>query len=287
MHTDGEKIKIHIAHSPDSDDAFMFYALAQGKLSAPGMVFQHILKDIETLNRMAVAGTYEVSAVSFHAYAHLSSRYVLLPCGASIGYGYGPIVVAPKGYLGQSISGKRVAIPGEWTTAFLALRLYEPEFTAVPVPFDRILDEVAGGSVDAGLIIHEGQITYGDWGLKRVVDLGEWWLQKTKLPLPLGGNVIRRDLGQELMSKVGYWIKQSILYGLNHREEALQYAATFARGLTSEQIDRFVHMYVNEYTVEYGQDAKNAVAKLLEEGYQKGVIPEKVVPEFLEIPDSI
>ncbi len=287
MHTDKEKIRIQIAHSPDSDDAFMFYALAKEKLTDPGMEFHHILSDIETLNRKALEGQYEVSAVSFHAYAYLAERYVLLPCGASVGNGYGPIVVGPKESQARPLAGRRIAIPGEWTTAHLALRLYEPRFQAVVVPFDRILDEVAAGSVDAGLIIHEGQLTFRSWGVEKIADLGEWWMEKTGLPLPLGGNVIRRDLGIDIMKKVGYWIRQSIAYGLSHREEALAYAAGFARGLTAEQIDRFVQMYVNEFTLEYSPEAKRAVARLLEDGYRAGVVPRMVAPEFLEIPDAI
>jgi len=282
-----DKKTIQVAHSPDSDDAFMFYAMAKGKYNTPGLEFVHVLKDIESLNRLAMDGKYEVTAVSFHAYAHIYRKYILLPCGASIGYGYGPIVVTKDGNTSEGVKGKKVAIPGEWTTAYLVLRLYQPNFIAVTIPFDQILKEVEEGAVDAGLIIHEGQLTYASYGFTKIVDLGDWWLKKTKLPLPLGGNVIRRDLGKELIGKVGYCIKQSILYSLDHREEALGYAASFARGLDSTKIDRFVQMYVNQRTVEYDDESKEAIRILLDEGYKQGVIKEKVIPEFVDIPNYL
>jgi 1,4-dihydroxy-6-naphthoate synthase len=275
------KNDIHVAHSPDSDDAFMFYALATRKIDTGDLNYIHTLSDIETLNRKAMKGEFEVSAVSFHAYAYLSDKYALLSCGASMGRNYGPIVVAGKPMRAQSLSKMTVAIPGTLTTAFLALRLMEPDVQYQVVPFDKILEEVQMGKYEAGLLIHEGQITYREMGLYKVVDLGEWWLKETGLPLPLGGNVIRRDLGKPTMERVAQDIKRSIQYGLDHREEAMAYALQFARGLDTQRIDRFIGMYVNDLTLDYGTEGKQAVKKLLGEAYKNKLIPERVALEFI------
>src|SRR5918999_5992436 len=246
-------MRITVAHSPDSDDAFMHYGLASGKVLGEGIEFKHLLADIETLNRAAFDGKYEVSAVSFHAYAHLTDKYLLLPHGSSMGDDYGPIVVARKD--GPSaLKGVTVAVPGTLTTAFLTLRLYEPGVQYVVMPFDRIQDAVRKGEAAAGLLIHEGQLTYQDEGLKKIVDLGEWWAERTGgLPLPLGGNVIRRDLGDEMVVKVSRILHDSIEYALDHRQEALDYALQYGRGLARDKADKFVGMYVNELTLEYGE----------------------------------
>jgi 1,4-dihydroxy-6-naphthoate synthase len=271
---------ITIAHSPDSDDAFMFYGLASGHVPADGFAIRHVLADIETLNRAAFHGQYEVTAVSFHAYAHLTDKYILLPHGASMGDRYGPVVVArldgPR-----TLEGIRVAIPGTLTTAFLALRLYDPSVEYVVMPFDRIQDAVRDGEVGAGLLIHEGQLTYADEGLRRIVDLGEWWAERTSgLPLPLGGNVIRRDLGEEVIATLSRLLRQSIAYGLEHRPEALAYAMQFGRGLDRGRTDRFVGMYVNELTLDYGDRGRAAVHRLLTEAEQRGLVPGPVRIEF-------
>jgi 5,8-dihydroxy-2-naphthoate synthase len=275
------KKDIHVAHSPDSDDAFMFYALATRKIDTGDLNYIHTLSDIETLNRKAMKGEFEVSAVSFHAYAYMSDKYALLSCGASMGKNYGPIVVSAKPIRQKSLVNTTVAIPGTLTTAFLALRLLEPGVQHKVVPFDQILDEVQKGKYDAGLLIHEGQLTYRDMGLYKVVDLGEWWLKQTDLPLPLGGNVIRRDLGKRMMSRIARDIRDSIQYGLDHREEAMAYALQFARGLDTQRIDRFIGMYVNDLTLDYGSEGKKAVKKLLSEAYKKKIIPERVALEFV------
>jgi len=275
------KKDIHVAHSPDSDDAFMFYALATRKIDTGDLNYIHTLSDIETLNRKAMKGEFEVSAVSFHAYAYMSDKYALLSCGASMGKNYGPIVVSAKPIQAKSLVKTTVAIPGTLTTAFLALRLLEPAIQHKVVPFDEILDEVQKGKPDAGLLILEGQLTYRDLGLYKVVDLGEWWLEQTDLPLPLGGNVIRRDLGKRMMSRVAQDIRKSIQYGLEHREEAMAYALQFARGLDTHRIDRFIGMYVNDLTLDYGSEGKKAVKKLLSEAYKKKIIPERVALEFV------
>jgi 1,4-dihydroxy-6-naphthoate synthase len=275
------KKDIHVAHSPDSDDAFMFYALATRKIDTGDLNYIHTLSDIETLNRKAMKGEYEVSAVSFHAYAYMADKYALLSCGASIGKNYGPIVVSGKPMRAKSLGNVRVAIPGTLTTAFLALRLFEPDIQHKVVPFDKILPEVLKGKHDAGLLIHEGQLTYREMGLHKVLDLGEWWLKETGLPLPLGGNVIRRDLGKRMMDRVAQDIKKSIQYGLDHREEAMAYASQFSRGLDTQRIDRFIGMYVNELTLDYGTEGKQAVKKLLQEAYKKKIIPERVALEFV------
>ena len=275
------KKDIHVAHSPDSDDAFMFYALATRKIDTRELNYVHTLSDIETLNKKAMKGEYEVSAVSFHAYAYMADKYALLSCGASVGKNYGPIVVSGKPIRAKTLSNNVVAIPGTLTSAFLTLRLFEPDVQYKVVPFDRILDEVQKGTYDAGLLIHEGQLTYRELGLHKVIDLGQWWLKQTGLPLPLGGNVIRRDLGQKLMERVAQDIRNSIQYGLDHREEAMAYAIQFSRGLDTQRVDRFIGMYVNELTLDYGSEGKQAVRRLLQEAYKKKIIPDRVALEFI------
>ena len=273
-------MKITVAHSPDSDDAFMFYGLASGKVPTDGVEVDHLLCDIETLNHRAFDGTYEVSAVSFNAYARLTDKYLLLPHGSSMGDKYGPIVVSRAGGP-SSTSGIRVAVPGTLTTSFLVLKLYDPDVETVVMPFDQIQDAVRSGEVAAGLLIHEGQLTYQDEGLEKIVDLGEWWAERTGgLPLPLGGNVIRRDLGPELIPKVSRMLHDSIAYALDHREEALDYALQFGRGLDRSKADRFVGMYVNELTLDYGDRGRDAVQRLMDEAWSKRLIPGPIQVEF-------
>jgi 1,4-dihydroxy-6-naphthoate synthase len=273
-------MRVIVAHSPDSDDAFMHYGIASGKVPTDGLEFDHVLKDIETLNRAAFEGKYEVSAVSFHAYAHLTDKYLLLPHGSSMGDDYGPIVVA-RADGPSSLEGVTVAVPGTLTTAFLALRIYDPNVKYVVMPFDVIQDKVRDGDVDAGLLIHEGQLTYADEGLKKIVDLGEWWAERTGgLPLPLGGNVIRRDLGPEMVTKVSRILHASIAYALNHRQEALDYALQYGRGLDRDKADTFVGMYVNELTLQYGDRGRQAVQRLMDEAWEKRLIPKPVTVEF-------
>jgi len=273
-------MKITVAHSPDSDDAFMFYGLASGKVPTDGVEVDHLLCDIETLNHRAFDGTYEVSAVSFNAYARLTDKYLLLPHGSSMGDKYGPIVVSRAGGP-SSTSGIRVAVPGTLTTSFLVLKLYDPDVETVVMPFDQIQDAVRAGEVAAGLLIHEGQLTYQDEGLEKIVDLGEWWAERTGgLPLPLGGNVIRRDLGPELIPKVSRMLHDSIAYALDHREEALDYALQFGRGLDRSKADRFVGMYVNELTLDYGDRGRDAVQRLMDEAWSKRLIPAPIQVEF-------
>lgn len=273
-------MKITVAHSPDSDDAFMHYGIASGKVPTDGLEFRHVLQDIETLNRAAFEGTYEVSAVSFHAYAHLTDKYLLLPHGSSMGDDYGPVVVA-RADGPSSTRDTTVAVPGTLTTAFLALRIFDPAVEYVVMPFDRIQDAVRSGEVPAGLLIHEGQLTYGDEGLKKIVDLGEWWSARTGgLPLPLGGNVIRRDLGAEMVGRVSGILHASIAYALDHRQEALDYALQFGRGLDRAKADRFVGMYVNELTLEYGDRGRAAVQRLMDEAWANRLIPRPVRVEF-------
>lgn len=267
---------IRLAHSPDSDDAFMFYALAEGRIPTGERTYVHELADIETLNQRAMRGELDVTAVSFHAYAHLADRYLLLPHGASVGDRYGPRVVACQPATGDprvATRGRRIAVPGKLTTAFLALRLYQPDFEPVVTPFDRIEDAVLAGSVDAGLLIHEGQLTYQARGLHLWVDLGEWWFTETGLPLPLGGNVIRRALGPELIRAVSRDLRASIAFGLEHRGDALRYAQRYARGLDAATMDRFVGMYVNQFTLDYGARGREAVTALLERGARAGLVP--------------
>jgi 1,4-dihydroxy-6-naphthoate synthase len=266
-------MKIRIAHSPDSDDAFMFYGLASGKVPSGEYELEHVLSDIETLNRAAFEGKYEITAVSFHAYAHLTDKYILLPHGASMGDRYGPVVVAKKDGP-SSLKGIRVAIPGELTTAFLSLRLFDPDVDYVVMPFDQIQDKVHSGAVEAGLLIHEGQLTYADEGLKKIVDLGEWWADRTGgLPLPLGGNVIRRDLGEKHINALSRLLHDSIAFGLEHRDEAIQYSMQFGRGLDRARTDRFVGMYVNDLTLDYGERGRSAVRRLLADAEAAGLIP--------------
>src|SRR5687767_1883610 len=277
-----EPLTISVAHSPDSDDAFMFYGLATNKLETEGLKFEHTLKDIQSLNEDARNGVYDVTAISFHAYAYVSDKYALLPHGASIGDKYGPILVSREPRKPEEIGGMKIAVPGELTSAFLALRIYNDEFDYKVVPFDEIIDAVKKGEVDAGLLIHEGQLFYKQEGLDKVLDLGEWWHEKTGLPLPMGGNAIRRELGPELMKKVSHHLHESILYSMENREDALAYAMQFARDMPPELADRFVAMWVNDLTLDYGTRGKEGVKRLLQEGYDKGIITNKVEVEFVD-----
>lgn len=274
-------LDLRLAHSPDSDDAFMFYALATKKIATGNIEFAHVLEDIETLNRKAREEVYDITAVSFHAYAELADRYILMSSGASFGDGYGPIIVTRATLQGESLKGKRVAIPGRKTTAYLALCLYESEFEPVETRFDEILDKVIKGEADAGVVIHEGQLTYGSYGLARKVDLGVWWKNETGLPLPLGGNVIRRALGPEVIRRADELLRESIAYGLEHRDEALEYALNFARGLDRATAEHFISMYVNQWTLDYGEPGRRAVQALLDRGFEAGVIPQAVKAEFV------
>lgn len=273
---------IHVGHSPDPDDAFMFHALANDKIDTGDLIFSHELQDIETLNRRALKGELEVTAVSIHAYAYLLDKYALLPSGCSMGDHYGPMVVARKAYKMEDLPRLRFAVPGTMTTAFLTLRLLlSQEFAYEVVPFDQIIDAVASGKYDAGLIIHEGQLTFQNQGLQLIVDLGAWWQDKTGLPLPLGGNVIRRDLGTELIARVSKLLKQSIRYALEHRSEALEHALHYARDMDVTLADKFVGMYVNDWTLDYGPRGREAVRRLLDEGYRCGILPAPVAVEFV------
>lgn len=274
--------EITIAHSPDSDDAFMFYGLATNRVQVPGLRFTHTLCDIQSLNQKAIEGdgVYDVTAISFHAYPYLQEKYALMTCGGSVGEGYGPMVVAPRAYSHEEIKSKVIAVPGQLTTAYLALKLFAPEIRTEVVPFDQIIPSVLEGKYELGLIIHEGQLTYDRSGLYRILDLGKWWLQTTGLPLPLGGNAIRRSLGRELISSVSWALRESIQYALDHRDEALAYAMQFARDLDSQLADRFVGMYVNHRTLDYGEDGKEAIRRLLQMGYEAGVISVEPQVEF-------
>jgi 1,4-dihydroxy-6-naphthoate synthase len=274
---------VRIAHSPDSDDAFMFWALTQGVLDLEGLQIEHVLADIETLNQAAFEGRYEVTALSFHAYAHLHDRYQLMPSGASFGDGYGPVVVARRPLARADLAGMEVAIPGRLTTAALALRLWQPAVATRILPFDAILEAVAAGEVEAGVVIHEGQLTYGEQGLAAVVDLGAWWREETGGPLPLGGNGIRRDLPEETKALLCRLLTASIEHGLAHRGEALDFALRYARGIEHdrERADRFVGMYVNEWTRGYGEAGRRAVQELLDRGHAAGLIPARVVADFV------
>ncbi len=275
--------EIKIAHSPDSDDAFMFYGLATNKIRVNGFKFTHTLCDIETLNRKAISEpSFDVTAISFHAYPYLQESYALMSCGGSVGEGYGPMVVANRKIKPQELNKIRVAVPGELTTAYLALKLFSPEIETANVPFDKIIQEVVAGNFDAGLIIHEGQLTYGTNGLQKILDLGIWWRDLTGLPLPLGGNAIRRSLGKETMKTVTQALRESIQHGLDHREEALAYAMQFARDLDPNLANRFVSMYVNERTLDYGEDGKAAIRKLLDMGHERGIIPMASKVEFID-----
>ncbi len=280
--TTPETRTVTVAHSPDSDDAFMFYGLATNKLETEGIKFEHTLKDIQTLNEDAKIGVYDVTAISFHAYAYVSDKYALLPHGASIGDKYGPILVSKEPRSADEISDMKIAIPGELTSAFLALRLFNSKFEYEVYPFDQIIDAVQKGKVDAGLLIHEGQLFYKELGLDKVLDLGEWWHEKTGLPLPMGGNAIKRELGPELMKRVSRHLHRSITYSMDNREDALSYAMQFARDMAPEVADRFVAMWVNELTLDYGERGKEGVRRLLEEGYNAGIIPHRVDVEFVD-----
>ena len=274
--------QITVAHSPDSDDAFMFYALATNKIKTGDLKFNHVLSDIETLNKKALKGEYEVTAVSFHAYAYLAEKYALLSSGASMGDRYGPLVVSESPMKPQELKGKVVAVPGEMTTAFLILRIFEPDFIPLVVPFDKIFETVMRRKAEAGLIIHEGQLTFPSLGLHKVIDLGEWWYKETQLPLPLGGNVIRKDLGRDLIAKVSKILRQSIEYALEHRDEALNYAMQFARDMEHELADKFVGMYVNDRTLNYGTAERKAVQLLLNLGHERNIIRQPIQVEFAD-----
>ena len=273
---------IHLAHSPDSDDAFMFYALATGKVDVDDVEYVHELQDIETLNQRALNGELEVTAVSIHAYAYLSDRYALLPHGASMGDRYGPRLVTRSPMTREDLRGQRIGVPGPLTSAYLALRLYEPDFQPVFMAFDKIDDAVLSGEVEGGLLIHEGQLTYSAQGLHLVADMGEWWFQETGLPLPLGGNVIRKDLGDALKRKVSGHLRESIAYGLAHRGDALDHAMGYARGLARSDADTFVGMYVNDWTLDYGDRGREAIRLFLARGVEAGFIPHPVTVEFIE-----
>lgn len=281
--TSGAPLEISIAHSPDSDDAFMFYGLATGKVRVPGFRFTHTLCDIETLNRRAQnEAFYDVTAISFHAYPYVQRDYMLMGCGGSVGEGYGPMIVASHKISLEDLKHIRVAVPGTLTTAYLALKIFNPEIATVTVPFDRIIPEIREGKHEAGLIIHEGQLTYTSSGLYRAIDLGIWWRETTGLVLPLGGNAIRRSLGAEKHAVLSKALRDSIRYALDHREEALNYAMQFARDLDPALANRFVSMYVNERTMDYGADGRQAIRKLLEMGYERGIIPNAPAVDFVD-----
>jgi len=275
-------MEITVAHSPDSDDAFMFYALATNKIKTGDLKFRHVLSDIETLNEKALKGEYEVTAVSFHAYAYLNEKYALLNSGASMGDRYGPLIVSEMPMKPSELKGKVIAVPGTMTTAFLLLRLLEPDCSHIVVPFDKIFETVTKRKADAGLIIHEGQLTFASLGLHKVIDLGEWWHKETQLPLPLGGNVVRKDLGPNLIAQISAILRKSIEYALAHREEALNYAMQFAREMEVEVADKFVGMYVNDRTLAYGDTERKAIQLLLDMGHKKRIIDQPVKIEFAE-----
>ena len=276
-------VEITIAHSPDSDDAFMFYGLATNKVRVPGYRFSHTLTDIETLNRRAQnEAYYDVSAISFHAYPYVQQNYTLMGCGGSVGEGYGPMVVSSRAMTPQDLDKVTIAVPGTMTTAYLALKIFNPALETVVVPFDHIIPEILAGKVDAGLIIHEGQLTYGASGLQKVIDLGVWWRETTGMMLPLGGNAIRRSLGKETHRMVSKALRDSIRHALDHREQALEYAMQFARDLDHRLASRFVSMYVNERTMDYGADGREAIRKLLDLGYERGVIPIAPQVDFVD-----
>ena len=279
--TEKEPREIKLAHSPDSDDAFMFYALATHKLSTPGYKYTHILSDIQSLNEAALSETYDVTAVSFAAYPSLRDKYILLDCGASFGEGYGPIVVATKSIKSNELKGRRIGVPGLKTTAYLTLKLFEPDFEAVVMPFDKIIDAVQNEVIEAGLLIHEGQLFYSQLGLHKVIDLGIWWKEQTGLPLPLGGNAVRRALGPAIGRQIAKTIRDSVSYGLEHREEALNYAMQFAREMDTELADKFVGMYVNKWTLGYGDRGKKAVKELIDRGTAAGILAGPPTIEFL------
>jgi 1,4-dihydroxy-6-naphthoate synthase len=283
METTAAVQQISIAHSPDSDDAFMFYGLATGKVTVPGYEFTHTLTDIETLNQKAMREAfYDVSAISFHAYPYVQDKYALMPCGGSVGEGYGPMIVAKHGYSLDQVKKVRIAIPGKLTTANLVLQMALPGVSTEVVPFDQIIPQVLAGKFEAGLIIHEGQLTYARDGLTCVLDMGRWWREQTGLPLPLGGNAIRRDLGAPVHRMMNQALRDSVSYALHHREEALVHAMQYARDLDTPSANRFVGMYVNQRTLDYGEDGKAAIRKLLQMGYERGVIPHPVHVDFAE-----
>jgi 1,4-dihydroxy-6-naphthoate synthase len=273
--------ELRLAHSPDSDDAFMFYALATGKVRLPGVKFTHILSDIESLNRAAKLETYDITAVSFYGYAFVADKYVLLDCGASFGEGYGPVVIASHPIKKTELAGRKIAIPGELTTSYLALKLFEPNVETVTMPFDKILAAVQAKEVEAGLLIHEGQLLFSQVGLHKVVDLGQWWQETTGLPLPLGANAIRRKLGPEMGRQVTRIIRESISYALEHRESALEYSLQFARDMDPDLADKFIGMYVNRWTLDYGEEGRHAVRELLSRGAAAGLVPSSFRVEFL------
>jgi len=280
MSTLTETRAITVAHSPDSDDAFMFYGLATNKLDTGNLSFTHVLKDIQTLNEEAFRGTYDVTAISFHAYAYISDKYVLLPHGASIGDNYGPVLVSREPAKASDISRLKIAVPGALTSAFLALRIFNPDFQYEVVPFDKIIAAVQSGQCDAGLLIHEGQLFYEAIGLHKILDLGEWWHERTGLPLPMGGNAIRRELDPETIRQVSHCLKESIRYSLANREDALEYAMQFARDMDTDLADRFVTMWVNDLTLEYSDRGREAVQRILTEGFERGIIPNLPTVEF-------
>ena len=273
--------EIKVAHSPDSDDAFMFWALAKNQVDTEGLTFTHHLSDIETLNKEAMTGKYELTAISYHAYAYLQDKYDILTCGSSVGDKYGPVLIAKTPLTQEDLRNTTIAIPGEWTTATLALKLWMPDCKTEVVPFDEIMDRVQDGTYKAGLIIHEGQLTYKEEGFSKVVDLGEWWYEETNLPLPLGGNAIRKDLGEELSQKIARVLLRSIEAGLANREEALEYAKSFGRGLDDAKVDRFVGMYVNEMTLVTTPEIERAVELLLLRAFGQGLIPNKPTVKFI------
>jgi 1,4-dihydroxy-6-naphthoate synthase len=273
--------EIVCAHSPDSDDAYMFYALATKKIRSPLVQFRHVLEDIQTLNRKAHLGEYELTAISYHAYPYVADKYVLMAAGSSVGDGYGPMLVSAHPMSVEDLKGKRIAIPGKLTTAYLTLRLMQPDFEAVEVPFDRILEAVRDSRADAGLVIHEAQLTYSREGFHHIIDLGRWWKETSGLPLPLGANVLRRDLGPEMSSECCRLMRESIQYALDHREESLNYAMQFARDMEAPMAEKFVGMYVNHYTVDCGELVPKAAQKLLDMGHDAGLIPHRVSLEFI------
>jgi 1,4-dihydroxy-6-naphthoate synthase len=280
MSTLTETRTITVAHSPDSDDAFMFYGLATNKLDTGNLSFTHVLKDIQTLNEEAFQGTYDVTAISFHAYAYISDKYMLLPHGASIGDNYGPVLVSREPAKASEISSLKIAVPGTLTSAFLALRIFNPDFQYEVIPFDKIIAAVQTGQCDAGLLIHEGQLFYESIGLHKVLDLGEWWHKRTGLPLPMGGNAIRRELGPEIIRQVSHCLRESIRYSLTNRDDALEYAMQFARDMDTALADRFVTMWVNDLTLDYTDRGREAVRRILTEGFERGIIPNLPTVEF-------
>ena len=276
-----ETLTLRLAHSPDSDDAFMFYALATGKVRLPGIKFTHVLSDIETLNQAAHKETYDITALSFYGYTFVADKYVLLDCGASFGEGYGPIVISSHPIKKTDLAGRKIAVPGTLTTSYLTLKLFEPNLETVAMPFDKILDAVQAKEVEAGLLIHEGQLLFSQMGLHRVVDLGQWWQESTGLPLPLGANAIRRRLGPETGRQVARVIRESVSYALDHRDSALDYAMQFARDMDPLLADKFIGMYVNRWTLNYGDEGRKAVRELLGRGMEAGLVPPSFKVEFL------